>query len=84
MPLELKLLLILVALCAFLRCSFAAAVALHLRSVVVRLITSAATILKTFDGSVFMDFCHAASPHLAPSVQRSSAPAAHKPCHDSP
>ena len=80
--LELKLLSTAVALYrAFLRCSFAAAVALRLRSVSVRLMTSAAASLKTLDGSVWTAFCHVVGPHPAPSLQRSPAPA-HRPCHD--
>ena len=80
--LELKLLSTAVVLCrAFVRCSFAAAVALRLRSMLVCLIASAATSLKTLDGSVWTAFCHAVGPHPAPSLQRSPAPA-HRPCHD--
>ena len=82
--LDLRLLSILAVLhLAFLRCSFAAVEALRLRSVVVRLITSAAASLKTFDGSVFTAFFHDIGPHPAPSLQGSPAPT-QWPCHDPP
>ena len=64
---------------AFLRCCFAAAVALRLRSLSVRLIASVAASLKTSDGSLWTAFCHVVGPHPAPSLQRSPAPA-HLPC----
>ena len=80
--LELKLPSTAVALYrAFLRCSFAAAVALRLRSLLVRLIALAAAILNTLDGSVWTALSHAVGPHPAPSLQRRPAPA-HRPCHD--
>ena len=80
--LELKLTSIAVALyCAFLHSSFAAAVALHLQSLLVRLIALAAANLNTLDGSVWTAFCHVVGAHPAPSLQRRPAPA-HQPCHD--
>ena len=80
--LELKLASIVVALYrAFLRCSFAAAVALRLRSLLVCLIALDAASLNTLDGSVWTAFCHVVGPHPAPSLQRRPAPA-HRPCHD--
>ena len=68
--LELKLASIVVALYrAFLRCSFAAAVALYFRSLLVHLIALAAASLNTLEGSVWTVFCHVVGPHPAPSLQ---------------
>ena len=66
---------------AFLRCYFAVAVALRLRSLSVCLMASVAASLKTSDGSLWTAFCHIVGPHPALSLLRSPAPA-HRPCHD--
>ena len=74
--LELMLLSTAVALyCAFLHCSFAAAVILCLQSLSVRLMASAVASLKTLDSLLWTAFCHVVVPHPAPSLQHSPDPA---------